>query len=204
LFGLGGMMGDAMHRRADATSTLSAAGRGVAAIGLLLLAACGEALPPDAFGGAGPALAPERYFEGRTLSFGVFETASGAPTSRFSTASTGRREGDALLLDQTIRLGDGTVIERSWRLQRVSEHRYEATAGPVQGIALGEAHGRHFRWSYTIALPPGDWLHTVRFEHWMYLAEDGETLVNRFAVRKLGLVVSRATEVFRRLPPDGQ
>ncbi len=173
----------------------------LAAAGVLLVAACGAPLPPEAFGGAGgPTLEPDRYFEGRTLSFGVFETASGAPTSQFSTEATGRREGDALVLDQTIRLGDGTVMQRSWRMRRVSEHGYEATAGPVQGVALGEARGRHFHWTYTIALPPGDWLRTVEFEHWMYLADDGETLVNHFAVRKLGFVVSRATEVFQRLP----
>ena len=175
--------------------------RGLAVLGVLLAAACDATLPPEAFGNAGgPDFRPERYFEGQTLSFGVFEAASGAPTSRFSTEATGRREGDALVLDQTIRLGDGTVMQRSWRMRRVSDHRYVATAGPVQGIALGEAHGRHFHWIYTIALPPGDWLRTVRFEHWMYLADDGETLVNRFAVSKLGIVVSRATEVFRRLP----
>ena len=39
--------------------------------------------------------------------------------------------------------------------------------------------------------------------YWMYLAEDGETLLNRFTVRKLGIVVARASEVFqRRAAPD--
>ena len=32
----------------------------------------------------------------------------------------------------------------------------------------------------------------------MYLAEDGETLLNRFTVRKLGVVVARASAVFHR------
>lgn len=191
-----------MHGKADTNQGQPGAMRRALAVAGLLLADCGSPLPPEAFSGAGsPDLAPDRYFEGRTLSFGVFETASGAPTSRFSTEATGRRDGDALVLDQSIRLGDGTVMERSWRMRRVSEHRYEATAGPVQGTAVGEAHGRHFHWAYTITLPPGGWLRTVEFEHWMYLADDGETLVNRFAVSKLGIVVSRATEVFWRLPP---
>ena len=77
-------------------------------------------------------------------------------------------------------------------------HRYEATAGPVVGTAVGEAHGRVFHWTYTLSLPPGDWLRRVEFEHWMYLADDGETLLNRIAVRKLGVVVARASEVFHR------
>jgi Protein of unknown function (DUF3833) len=183
-------------------------GGGVAALTVLLLllgtVGCGGDAPlaPSAFGGGagggGPALEPERFFEGSTFSFGVFENAGGAPTGRFSTEATGRREGDALVLDQLVRLGDGSVQERQWRLRRMDAHRYEAVAGPVVGTAIGEAHGRVFHWSYTYALPPGDWLRRVEFEHWMYLAEDGETLLNRFTVRKLGIVVARASEVFQR------
>ena len=167
---------------------------------LLAAVGCGGApLLPSAFGDAGgPALEPERYFEGRTLSFGVFEDGAGAPTGRFSTEAVGRHEGDALVLDQTVRLGDGSVQRRQWRLRRVDAHRYEATAGPVVGTAVGEAHGRVFHWTYTLSLPPGDWLRRVEFEHWMYLADDGETLLNRITVRKLGVVVARASEVFHR------
>jgi len=166
---------------------------------LSFAAGCGGApLAPSAFGDAGgPALEPERYFEGRTVSFGVFED-GGAPTGRFSTEAVGRREADALVLDQTVRLGDGSVQRRQWRLRRLDAHHYEATAGPVVGVAAGEAHGRVFHWRYTLSLPPGDWLRRVEFEHWMYLADDGETLLNRFAVRKLGFVVARASEVFHR------
>jgi hypothetical protein len=166
----------------------------------LLCAACGgETLPPEAFRDAGgPVLEPDRYFEGRTVSFGVFEDGGGAPTGRFSVQADGRRDGDALVLDQTIRFGDGSVERRQWRLRRVGAHRYEATAATVPGVATGEAEGRVFHWTYTIALPPGDWLHRVEFEHWMYLADDGRTLLNRFTVRKLGIVVARASEVFHR------
>ena len=166
----------------------------------LAAAGCGALLSPGAFGDAGgPALEPERFFEGRNVSFWVFEDRGGAPTSRFSTEAAGRREGDGtLVLDQTVRLGDGSVQERTWRLRRVGAHRYEATAGPVVGTALGEAHGRVFHWRYILSLPPGGWLRRVEFEHWMYLADGGETLLNRFTVRKLGVVVARASEVFHR------
>lgn len=175
------------------------------AVVLLLFAmgGCGgEPLPPETLRAAGgPVLEPERYFEGSTTSFGVFENSTGAPTGLFSTQAEGRREGDALVLDQTIRLGDGSTQQRQWRLRRVDAHRYEATAGPVVGTAIGEANGRVFHWTYTLSLPPGDWLRRVEFEHWMHLADDGETLLNRFTVRKLGVVVARASEVFRRATP---
>jgi hypothetical protein len=186
-------------RRLGLARRMARGSAGLAALMLLGVVGCGgEPLPPSAFGG--PTLEPERFFEGRTVSFGLFENGGGAPTGRFSTEAVGRREGDALVLDQTIRLGDGSVQERQWRLRRVDAHRYEATAAPVVGTATGEAHGRVFRWRYTLSLPPGDWLRRVEFDHWMYLAEDGKTLLNRFAVRKLGFVVARASEVFQRAP----
>jgi Protein of unknown function (DUF3833) len=166
-------------------------------VGMLALAGCGRAPSPSAFEGTMPLLDPAQWFAGHTVSFGVFEDGSGAPENHFSTDADGHLEADGtLVLAQTVRLGDGSVQQRTWRMRHVDAHRYEATAGPVEGVAVGEAYGRAFHWTYTIRLPPGDWLHTVTFEHWMYLSDDGNSLVNRFVARKLGIVVARATEVF--------
>ncbi|HKM61140.1 MAG TPA: DUF3833 family protein [Acidisphaera sp.] len=172
----------------------------------VLLVGCSTPLRPPAFEGTTPVLDPIQWFAGRTVSFGVFEDGSGAPTSHFETDSDGKIEPDgSLTLAQTVRLhGDGadaSVYQRTWHMHRVDAHRYEATAEPVEGVAVGEAYGRAFHWSYTIRLPPGGWLHTVAFEHWMYLSDDGNTLVNRFVVRKLGIIVARATETFVHTHP---
>ena len=166
----------------------------------LLPSACSRPAGLDVFEGDGPELRPDLFFEGRTVSYGVFEDRGGAPTSRFATDGVGVRERDgALALDQTVRLGDGEVIRRRWRLRRVEANRYEATGPAIAGTAFGETRGRAFRLSYTETLPPGGWHRTFRFDHWMYLTDDGAALVNRFTLRKLGMVVARATEVFARL-----
>lgn len=165
---------------------------------VLAVAACDTPLPIASFAGTAPALRPEQWFAGTTRSWGVFEDGDGAPvTGRFTTAATGTVQPDgSLMLAQTIHLADGTTQRRTWHLTRLDAHRYAATAGPVVGTAYGEAYGRAFHWTYSLRLPPGDWLHTVRFEHWMYLSDDGTTLLNRFTVSKLGLVVARASETF--------
>lgn len=167
----------------------------------LTLAACGDPLPPAAFTADGPALRPDVFFEGRTRSFGVMEDRAGRPTDRFAVDGEGRREADgSLTLRQTVRPAEGEGFQRLWHMRDAGDGRYTATGPAIQGTATGEARGRVFRLSYTETLPPGGWLRTVRFDHWMYLAEDGDTLINRFTVRKLGVVVARATEVFARVP----
>lgn len=166
--------------------------------GALTLAGCGGLQPAD-FANDGPTFRPELFFEGEVSSEGVIEGRSGAPTGRVATASTGRREGDALVITQTLTFDDGRRQERVWRLRRLDDHRYEATATDIVGVAIGEAQGSVFRLSYTLALRPGNPLANVGMLHWMYLQDDG-TMVNRVRVTKLGVTVAQVTERFRKVP----
>jgi hypothetical protein len=207
MVGVATLAGAGRSRRASSPGRLGLARRIARAVALCLLLAAvagcnGAPLPPSALGEAGgPALEPERYFEGRTRSFGVFEDPFGNPTGRFAVDGTGRREADGtLVLEQRVRLEDGETFLRHWRLRPLGGGRYEASGPALRGPAEGEARGRLFRLSYVEELPPGGWLRTLRFRHWMALSEDGRTLVNRFMVSKLGLPVARATELFGRLP----
>jgi hypothetical protein len=172
-------------------------------IGMLsALSACGNGgLAPKDFDGALPRFEPERYFEGRIRSWGVFEDRSGNPTSRFTTSIAGHRDGDALVLVQDFAYDDGRTQRREWRLRRVGEHRYEATANDVVGTAVGEAYGNVFHWSYTLALQPGNPLKNVDLDQWMYLQEDGTTILNRATISKLGVVLAEASEHFSRAAP---
>ena len=168
----------------------------------LALASCGEGLAPQDFAGGELRLEPERFFEARTRSWGVFEDRNGDPKSRFATDAVGQREGDTLVLTQDFTFEDGRTQRRVWHLRRLDAHRYEATADDVVGVARGEAHGNAFRWTYTLALEPDDPLKTVELKHWMYLQEGGDVLVNCATISKLGITVGEVTEYFRRLPPD--
>jgi hypothetical protein len=177
--------------------------RRLAALLLLLpVGACSEPLAPDSFAHVEPRLEPDRFFEGRTRSWGVVEDRAGEPRRRFTTEAVGRRDGALLILTQDLTFEDGETQRRVWRLVRTDAHRYEATANVVVGVASGEAHGNAFRWRYTLALEPGAAVATVDLRHWMYLQEDGATLVNRVAITKLGFVVGQVTEYFQRVP-DG-
>jgi hypothetical protein len=163
----------------------------------LLTAGC-HTLKPQSFAGAEPRFEPDKYFEGPTRSWGVMESRSGRPKSRFRTEMMGHREGDDLVITQDFTFEDGRKQRRVWRVRRIDEHRYDATANDVVGVSHGLAYGNTFRWDYTLALRPGNPLANVRFKLWMYLQADSETLINRVTITKLCVILARTTEHFHR------
>lgn len=153
-------------------------------------------MSPSRFETAVPVFQPDRFFEGTTHSWGVMETPSGAPTGRFTTTMEGVRTGDTLVLTQHFSYDDGRKVERVWHVRRLDAHHYEGKAGDVVGTAKGLAFGNAFRWDYTLALS-GNPLSHVRVRQWMYLQDGGDTMVNRVAISKLGILVGQTTEYFR-------
>ncbi len=155
-------------------------------------------LSPQRFAGTTPAFDPIAYFTGPVHSWGVIEARDGTPKSRFSVDLLGQRDGDDLVLTQDFTFDDGRKQQRIWHLHRVDAHRFDATADDVFGVATGYAYGNSFKWDYTLQVKPGNLLTRVQMHHWMYLAGDGKTLVNRVTIRKFGLQVGGTTECFQR------
>ena len=83
----------------------------------------------------------------------------------------------------------------------IAWHRIAIRAPPTTwfGTATGEAHGRSFHWTWTLATSPGNPLLNVTMDQWMYLMDDG-AMVNRTTIRKLDIIVAEVTEQFDRVP----
>ena len=171
---------------------------GIALVALAFLAPGCRTLKPESFATASPRFEPEKFFEGKTRSWGVIESRTGKPKSRFETDMMGVRDGKDLVITQDFTFEDGHRQQRVWRLRRIDEHRYEATANDVVGVSAGEAYGNTFHWKYTVSLRPGNRLANVHFELFMYLAGDSQTMINRVIVRKLGIILAETTEHFER------
>ncbi len=168
-----------------------------ALIACCLLTGC-QTLKPQSFAGAEPRFEPDKFFDGPTRSWGVIESRSGRPKRRFRTEMMGRREGNDLVITQDFIFEDGHKQQRIWRMRQIDDHRYDATANDVVGVSHGQAYGNTFHWEYTLALRPGNPLANVRFKLWMYLQADGETMINKVTISKLGIIVARTTEHFHR------
>lgn len=169
---------------------------------LLLLSFCSlsscRSMAVSDFAANRPQFDPLEFFNGRTHSWAVVESRSGNPTSHFTAALEGHRDGDALSLEQVFTFSDGQKQLRSWQIRRRGEHAYEATANDVVGVARGEAWGNAFHWRYVTAGRRTWSLDNLQFDLWMYLTADGTTLINRVNISKFGFVIARTTEYFQR------
>ncbi len=163
----------------------------------LLLTGC-RSIQPQSFAAATPRFEPDRFFEGEVHSWGVVESPGGRPKSRLRADLMGRRDGADVVITQDFKFEDGKTKQRVWKIRRIDEHHYAASASDVIGPAIGEAFGNAFHWKYTLQLRPGNPLTRVRMEHWMYLTGDGTTLLNQVVIRKFGVIVARTTEYFQR------
>jgi hypothetical protein len=176
------------------------AGRAVP-LGLMLgLLGCSSPLPIASFAGSGPAFDPVAFFSGSIHSWGVLENRSGEPTAIVLTEGRGEAEGaDAVHFPQRVTVGTAAPVMRDWHMRRVGPGRYDATANDMVGTAHGEAAGRGFHWTWTLALHPGNPLTNVSMDQWWYLQDDG-SMLNRTIITKLGIVVAEVTEHFTRTP----
>lgn len=163
---------------------------------LLMLTSCSNPLPVSRFAKDGPAFDPVQFFTGHVRSWGVLESRSGQPTSVVVTDCQGTADGpDGLRMTQTLTLDGGSPTTREWRMSRVGEGRYQATANDMLGTATGEAAGRAFHWQWDLALSPGNPIKNVTMDQWWYLQDDG-SMLNRTMIRKLGIIVAEVTENF--------
>jgi Protein of unknown function (DUF3833) len=155
-------------------------------------------MKPQDFSAAVPRFEPDKFFEGPVQSWGVIESRSGSPKSRVRAALIGRRDGSDVVITQNFTFEDGHTQQRVWRIRRIDEHRYDASADDVIGPAVGYAFGNAFHWEYTLQLRPHNFFSRVRMEHWMYLLGDGQTMLNRVVIRKFGIILAQTTEYFQR------
>jgi hypothetical protein len=170
----------------------------LAAVLLAVLAITGcNAMKPEDFAHSTPRFLLEEYFDGRTQAWGIFEDRFGTVRRQFTVDITGRREGDALVLDEDFIYSDGERDRRVWRIVKTGDHGYEGRADDVIGVAAGKAYGNAVNWRYAMDLAVGEGTWRVRFDDWMFL-QPGGVVINRAAVTKWGLEIGRVTLVFTK------
>ena len=167
------------------------------AVGML---GCSSPMSVGSFAGSGPNFDPVTFFRGSIQSWGVLENRSGEPTDIVLTEGIGEAEGpDGVHFPQRVRVGHDMPVMRDWHMRRLGSGRFEATANDMVGVASGEAAGRAFHWTWTLAVRPGNPVTNVTMDQWWYLQDDG-SMLNRTIISKLGVVVAEVTEHFTRRP----
>jgi hypothetical protein len=160
------------------------------------LAGCGSQTIED-YAAEGPTLDLRDYLNGPLEASGVFIGPGGGVDRRFVVDMDGTWDGDTGTLTENFRYGDGGAEQRVWTLRFEDDRRFTATAGDVEGEAVGEQRGNAATMTYRLRLPRGDGDLVVSMEDWFYLLENG-TLINRAQMRKFGLPVGEVIVVFRK------
>jgi hypothetical protein len=163
----------------------------VTCFGLALAAAAAGAavvqLPAD----SAATLDPIAFFTGRSQGEGTVDTLLGRRVKLLVT-SVGEKQGDTLILDQTIREGAKPPRVRRWIMRPVAPGRYTGTLtdaeGPVNVTVAGPRAAIRYRMRGGLDV-----------DQQLTLQRDGRTLLNRLHVKKFGVRLAAVEETIRKL-----
>ena len=155
-----------------------------------------------------PTLSLERFFEGETIAYGIFEDYSQNLSRQFRVNITGtvtNAEGRTVLtLEEDFLYDDGEEQRRVWVITNLGTDEagithYEGRADDVVGTATGKVAGNALNWRYTLALPVDGSVYHIHFDDWIY-QQDEHVALNRARLTKFGLEVGSVTLAFLRGP----
>ena len=162
----------------------------------LLLAGCGG-LQPNDHAAVALTFDPFEFFSGHTQAWGVVQDWRGRVTRQFSVTIEGSTDGGVLTLDEAFEYADGEQSQRVWRIERDDDGRLSGRANDIVGQAEGATGGNAMHFRYTMYLSVDGRNISVDFDDWMWQI-DGETLLNRSKIKKLGITVGAFTLFMRR------
>src|SRR4051812_19462803 len=101
-------------------------------LALLVLGACSTMDIKD-FAGTGPGFAMEKYFLGHVRGYGLVEDRWRNVRRQFVVDMHGAWQGNEFLLHEDFVYDDGEKQVREWRIRKLDDAHYEATAADVEG-----------------------------------------------------------------------
>jgi hypothetical protein len=140
----------------------------------------------------------EDYFHGRTRAWGVFEDRFGKVRRHITIDLVGRRDGDAIIVDEDFHYADGETEQRTWDIRQVAAGVYEGRTQEIDGIARGQMVGNAIHWKYKFNLLVGKQRRTVTFREWMEF-QDGGKVLHRAYLSKWGVRLGTVTLVYQKV-----
>jgi hypothetical protein len=161
------------------------------AVGFALTTMAAGAATVQLPAGGSTTLDPIAFFTGQSRGEGTVDTLLGKP-AKLLVESVGRREGDTLILDQTITEGAKPSRVRRWIMRPVAPGRYTGTLTDAEGPV-----------NVTVAGPRASIRYRMRggldVDQQLTLQAGERSLLNRLHVRKFGIRVATVEETIRKL-----
>ena len=149
-----------------------------------------------------PTLTLEKFFEGDSVAYGIFEDRFCNLRRQFRVNLHGIVSGNRLVLDEQFLYEDGEKAQRVWTIDNLGSGddgtvQYEGQAGDVEGRAMGRISGNGLNWRYDVALKMDGRELEVHFDDWIYRQSE-DVAINRAYVSKFGVEIGSVTIVFLR------
>jgi len=165
---------------------------------LMVLSGCSNKMLEN-YDGTQPQFDIESYFNGTVKAWGVIQNHRGLVIKRFDlTMECDWSEGQGVF-NETFTYYDGTTEKRTWRVNKLDDHSYQATAGDIIGTAVGMSKDTAMRWRYAMDIPVGRTDVRIRFDDWMFQMNDG-VVINRSYLKKFGITVAELTVFMQKQP----
>ena len=149
-----------------------------------------------------PALKLEKFFDGKSYAYGIFEDRFGNLKRQFRVQIDGQTVQGRLTLDEQFIYDDGETARRVWTIDNLGPDeagliRYQGYAEDIDGVATGQVAGNVLSWSYDIVLSMSGQELQVRFDDFIYQISQ-DIAINRAFVSKWGVEIGSVTLVFLR------
>lgn len=146
-----------------------------------------------------PKLDIKEYFNGPIKAWGVVQDWRGRVVRKFDIDMVGSWDGDEGKLEENFHYYDGETQQRTWKITKTGESRYEGTAGDIIGKATGEQNGDAVNWHYVMDVPVDDTTYRLKLDDRMWQMNDG-VLINRSYMKKFGITVAELTIFMQKQP----
>ncbi len=170
------------------------------ALSLLLLTGC--AMKIEDYAKTTPEFIPEEYFTVKPrIAHGQVIDRFGKVRVMFTTKMRGEWDSktQTLSLFEDFVFSDGKEMERIWKLKKIDAHRYVASANDLPGEYIVKRYGQALHFNYAFPMETGGRIINTRYDDWMWLQSDGETILNRSRITKFGITLA---EVIASFGPD--
>ena len=155
-----------------------------------MLALCGCASNVTLPAAADRQFEPIAFFKGHSHGDGVLRKLFSNPV-KVSVDSVGRVRNGTLVLDQTIKEGEKPASTRRWIIVRDGSDRYSGTLTDAVGNVGARVDGPRLYTRYTMK-------HGLTVQQQLAEQPDGQTILNRLEVSKLGVRVATLDETIRK------
>lgn len=152
------------------------------------------------YAGTTPEFVPEAYFTAKPrIAHGQVVDRFGKVRVMFTTTMRGTwdKKDQTLTLDEEFVFSDGKTLQRTWKLKKIDAHRYVASANDIAGEYIVKRYGHALHFNYAFPMETAGRTIATRYDDWMWLQPDGETILNRSRITKWGFTLAEVIASFR-------